>query len=81
MRTGQNSKRISTTQGQYTLVSWQQKAFLPPSRVNPYPGARVPCIGRGRYSYRGMCAMPPVPAPISSYSFGEDTFRKIEFSH
>ena len=42
--TGQNSKTINTTRGQ-SLVSPQQKSFLPPSQVNPNPGARGPCVG------------------------------------
>ena len=34
-----------------TLVSLQRKAFLPPSQGNPYPGTRVPSVGRGWYAY------------------------------
>ena len=30
--------------------------------------------------YEGVNAMPPVPTPTSSYSFCENTFRKIEFA-
>ena len=32
-------------------------------------------------NYGGVSALPPVPAPISSYSFRENSFREIEFSH
>ena len=43
-RTGRPQTQVKV----HTLVSLQQKAFLPPLRVNPYPGTRIPLDGRGR---------------------------------
>ena len=48
-KTGQNSQTINTTQGPHKTLSYATfsltKMFLPSSRVNPYPGARVPHVG------------------------------------
>ena len=59
--------------------SKQQEAFLPPSRVNRFPLWFHVVYDVETLNYEGVSAMPPVPAPTSSYSFRENTFREIEF--
>ena len=66
----------------HMLVSPQRKAFLPPSWVNAYPGAMVPCgwwcqnAWLWRCEYYATCPHPYT----SSYSFRENIFCKIEFA-
>ena len=60
--------------------SKQQEAFLPPSRVNPYPLCFHVVHDVETLNYEGVNAMPPVPSPTSSYSFVKILFAKSNFA-
>ena len=55
--------------------------FLPPSRIDPYPGAGLHMLDEvDTLNCRGMTAILPRPAPTSPCTFRENCFGEIEFS-
>ena len=60
------------------------RSFLPSSRVNPYPAARVRfhvLDEADTLNYGRLSAMPPVPVRTSSHSFRDNTSLEIKFCH